>query len=352
FYNPIKFDISFSDLDDKFESESHLASTVIQAYYLLQLEDSEQKLSYPQALIKQLVNNNQIEYSSDSDFEITLSNNENFYIFNSEELKTKNDGYDLRLILYHEIIHGLGIKSEGISYPKYLESAYTNVNPSEYTTFTGMKSYLIMFFEPTIYDSYLFNNGVSESYSLAKKMLPMVKKFPEITEKIGKDQNQNLYSFTEIIKEVVETNDTILNESHDAYDMVTNEGLFFKGNNYEIPLHVVPHEFENGVSISHTKHYDNEVEGDKVLLDWRIPKGILLTERPSNTTVSTTGMENVGAEIMGPEIMDMLNTIGWPTINSNSGQNNYKVEKAVNIFLLVHESSSAISIPLFPLFNI
>lgn len=80
FYNPINFDINFSELEDKFESESHLASTLIEAYYLLNFENSTQKLSYPQTLVKQLVGNNKIQFTSDSDFTITLSNNESSYI--------------------------------------------------------------------------------------------------------------------------------------------------------------------------------------------------------------------------------------------------------------------------------
>ncbi|ORX57103.1 hypothetical protein BCR36DRAFT_319134 [Piromyces finnis] len=336
FYNPIKFSIKFSELDDKFESESHLASTFIEAYYLLKFENSSKKLSYPQALVKQLVNNNQIEYRSDIDFEIILSNNEKYYIINPNELKDKSNGYDLRLILYHEIIHGLGIKSEAISYPKYLES-YENVNSSDFTTYTGDNSYLMILFEPTVYDSYLYNKAISD-YSIADEMLPMVEKFPEITEKIGKDQKQNLFSFSRIMSEVVETNTTVLNKAHNAYDMVTNEGLFFKGKLYDIPLHVVEHDFVTGVSITHTKHYNNEIEGDKVLLDWCISKGTLLTE---------------AKDIMGPEIMDMLNTIGWSTINEDHSPNdNYTVGNPDNIFSLVKSDSSAFSIPLLPLFNI
>ena len=79
FYNPVKFQINFSELDNKFESESHLASTEIFAYYCLSKNDSKVKYSYPQALVKQLITNTSIDYG-DYDFIVTLSENESSYI--------------------------------------------------------------------------------------------------------------------------------------------------------------------------------------------------------------------------------------------------------------------------------
>jgi len=337
--NPINFQIKFADPDDKFESEKILADTFISAYYCLRLEEDGTKYNYPQALVKQFLTDKEIQYT-EFDFVITLSQNENSYILNASELQTKNKGYDLKLILYHEIMHGLGIKSEANSFPNYLETTY-GVNPEEYTTYINDDSYLWIMMEPTIYDSFIRNEAVSR-YSLAEEMSPLVDKFPELQERIGKleKQQQVLYTLTNIIGEVVETNATVLNGAWRAYGMVTQKGLYFKGNNYDIPLHVAEHSFESGVSLTHTRHYENAVEGDKILLDWSIPNGKLLIDNTATTN-----------NIMGEEILDMLDSIGWLTVNENN-QAKYTVEESINIFSLFKSEGYSISIPIVTIFNI
>jgi len=347
FYNPVKFQINFSELDNKFESESHLASTEIFAYYCLSKNDSKVKYSYPQALVKQLITNTSMEYG-DYDFIVTLSQNESSYIMNTSELALKSKGYDLKLILYHEIIHGLGIKSEATGYPNYLLT-YEGVIPSDYTPFVNEKAYLITMLEPTVYDSFVYNESIVDE-SLGEELQPMAERLPIIRDKIGQipNQSQNLYALTSIISEEIESNFTVVSKAINGYRMVTNEGLYFKGQSYNIPLHVFENDFETGISISHTKHYDNEIEGDKVLLDWCIPNGKLLTDEATLSKINKNYQQQ--ASIMGPEIMDMLHTIGWSTID-DTDQKNYTIEESANIFSLVNDSSATVSISFVTFYN-
>ncbi|ORX78681.1 hypothetical protein BCR32DRAFT_294892 [Anaeromyces robustus] len=351
-YNPIKFNIIFHDINDTsgscqqtFESDTHLASTFINAYYLLNSENSDKKCNYPQALAKQFLTDYQLDLK-DFDFTITLSQNENFYITNNNEINTKPDGYDLKLILYHEIIHGLGIKSEAISYQEYLKT--NSVNPKDYTYYTDNQSYLFIMTEPTIYDTFIRNDYISEK-SLAEEMQPMVNKLPSLQQKMGEYEKANVINFTTLMNKEVEMNNTILNGAYRALNIVIQEGLYFKGNHYNIPLQVFVNEFQLGVSISHTAHHVNEIEnttevGDNILLDWKIPSGKLITD----TQPSTNELDNsTNSSFMGPKILDMLNTIGWQTLNSTD-QPKYNVNESVNIFADISNDSylfSSFSIP-------
>lgn len=325
FYNPVKFKVNFSPLDSTFESETHLGITEISAYHYLSAEDSPIKYNYPQSLVRQFITNDKIPYT-DCDFVVTLSEDESSYIVNAGELANKSDGYDLKLVLYHEILHGLGIKSEATGYPNYLLS-YNNVQPSDYTSFVDDRSYLIIFIEPTIYDSFIYNDNFINR-SLGEELQPMAERLPIIRDKLGSIKNE-LYALTNVINEVIERNFTVLTGAMYGYQMVTHEGLYFKGQSHRIPLHVIENKFEPGVSISHTKHYDNEVEGDKILLDWKIPSGKILADSNMVDKKQPSG-------IMGPEITDMLHSLGWPTIDDMQ-QKKFKVEESVEIFSLLND---------------
>jgi len=341
-YNPIKFSIIFDDIDDNsgscqktFESDTHLASTFIAAYYLLNSEDSNKKCNYPQALAKQFLTDYQLQLK-EYDFIITLSHNEDYYITNPDEIDTKPKGYDLKLILYHEIIHGLGIKSEAISYQDYLEA--NSVNPGDYTYYIGDQSYLFIMTEPTIYDTFIRNNNISND-SLAGEMQPMVDKLPSLQKKITEYAEPSVINFTTLMNKEVETNETVLNGAWRALNIVTKEGLYFRGKEYNIPLQVFEDDFQLGVSISHTEHCTNETEigiGDNILLDWKIPAGKLITNTQTNELNSPNN------SFMGPKILDMLNTIGWRTLN-DTNQPKYIVNESVNIFAYISDASNSFS---------
>eukprot|EP00833_Pecoramyces_ruminatium_P017200 jgi/Orpsp1_1/1191232/evm.model.d7180000084286.1 len=79
FYNPINFKIDFKKLKNDFENETTLASTSIDVYYYLSLENSNIKCNYPQALVKQFITNGKIQYT-EPDFTISFSTDESYYI--------------------------------------------------------------------------------------------------------------------------------------------------------------------------------------------------------------------------------------------------------------------------------
>jgi len=342
FYNPINFKIDFKNLKNDFENETTLASTSIDVYYYLRLENSDIKCNYPQALVKQFITNEQIKYS-EPDFTISFSTDECYYIENAGELSIKNKGYDLKLILYHEIIHGMGIKTEVTSIENYLRD--NEVVPSEFTNFVGENSYLVILREPTIYDNFVRNDNISNK-TLAEELSPLVEVFPEIKRKIEeyrKGEHATVINYTKTMNEVVETNSTVVSSAMHAYGMVSHDGLYFKGKANNIPLQTFENDLENGVSIIHTKHQDhgNNFESDQYLLDWKIPKGQLICVNNAHTH-----------NILGPEILDMLNTIGWPTVN-DSEQHKYIIEDSIDsIFTLRSSGSSSLPIPLFSIFNI
>ncbi|KAG4097475.1 hypothetical protein H8356DRAFT_1041013 [Neocallimastix lanati (nom. inval.)] len=337
FYNPVKFKIEFRNLKNDFENETTLASTSIDVYYYLRLESSNIKCNYPQSLVKQFITNGQINYV-EHDFTISFSTNEDYYIENMNELTTKRQGYDLKLILYHEIIHGLGIKTEITSIENYLKE--NEVNPSEFTNFVGENSYMVILREPTIYDNFVRNENISYN-TLAEELGPFVEAFPKIKNKLeeyGSDRT-TILDYTKTMNEIVESNITVVNAAMQAYGMVSHDGLYFKGKLNNIPLQTFENDFENGVSIIHTKHCENTLESDKYLLDWKIPNGKIICN--ANNT----------SGIMGPEILDMLNTIGWPTVN-DSEQQKYIIEESIDSIFSLHSNSSSLSIPFFSIFNI
>jgi len=341
FYNPVNFKIDFTNLNNDFENETTLASTAIDVYYYLRMENSDIKCNYPQALVKQFLTNGQINYT-EPDFTISFSTNEDYYIENVNEIPIKSHGYDLKLILYHEIIHGLGIKTEVTSIENYLRD--NEVNPSEFTNFVGENSYLVILREPTIYDNFVRNEKISY-LTLADELRPLVDVFPQIKNKLeeyGKGEHSTILDYTKTMNEIVEANVTVVNAAMQAYGMVSHDGLYFKGKSNDIPLQTFENDLETGVSIIHTKHCDNTLESDKYLLDWKIPNGQI---------ICTTNNAHNHNSIMGPEILDMLNTIGWPTVN-DSVQHKYIIEDSIDSIFSLRSNSSSISIPTFSLFNI
>jgi hypothetical protein len=339
FYNPVNFKIDFKNLKNDFENETTLASTAIDVYYYLRMENSEIKCNYPQALVKQFLTNGVINYK-EPDFTISFSTDEDYYIENVNEIPIKNHGYDLKLILYHEIIHGLGIKTEVTSIENYLRD--NEVNPSEFTNFVGENSYLVILREPTVYDNFVRNEKISY-LTLADELRPFVDVFPQIKSKLeeyGKGEHSTILDYTKTMNEIVEANVTIVNAAMQAYGMVTHDGLYFKGKSNDIPLQTFENDLETGVSIIHTKHCDNTLESDKYLLDWKIPNSQIICTNDAHTN-----------GIMGPEILDMLNTIGWPTVN-DSVQHKYILENSIDSIFSLRSNSSSISIPTFSLFNI
>lgn len=240
--------------------------------------------------------------------------------------------------------------------PNYIKSYY-NVDPSYYTDYIGSNSYLILDSEPTIFDKYINNYNISNK-TLDQELLPLKQALPKFQTKIGQLKNKNLFELSKIFNELIETNDTVLSGAWTAFRIVSNYGLQFHTKNDEyVPLKVTEGEYTDGVSLVHIKTEldgsesanSEEIENikklktDDFLMGWSIEPNVSLS---SILMANTTNTKN----ILGPKLLNMLNSLGWPTKENPIQQSLIAAKSVDSIFSLLEypeTTSNAYSIPNF-----
>lgn len=233
---------------------------------------------------------------------------------------------------------------------------------------------MILESEPTIYDSFIYNEYITQQ-SLAEELEPLIEHLPMIQSRIGELENQNLYELIKIFNEIIEKNDTVLNSTWHSYLMVSRTGLHFKGiNNIQVPLKVVESEYKEGVSLVHIDQNINtnikNKYNDDFLMGWNMTPCVKLEDiiklnnnedfveiHNSNLSLNSTStisfpsstksskntnnitVMNETRHIIGPKLLNMLTSIGWPTVE-NPAQKKYTVANSINsIFSLVESNS-------------
>lgn len=248
------------------------------------------RYNYPQALLKQLNTDMNLPFS-ETDIVASFNSDQKFY-FKEDGGKIQSNQVDFEFVAIHELTHGLGFGSGLLEYssvfngakPGYLAPIISGADDPSATTqtiFTEMQPL-------DIFDFFISGNGKN-----FKDFAKDIASFPR--------QNSNLFNFLN----AYENSGIPFLASQKAYETATSGSLVFKTvSGLTINL-FSSGRFSQGSSISHLSG-NNSASLDFLMVPALGPGAAL------DDIIKSVG----GKGVYGPQILAIMESIGWPTVNS------------------------------------
>jgi hypothetical protein len=235
---------------------------------------------YPQSLVKQL-NIASIQFSN-FDIWTSINSNQNWY-FKDQRTPMTPDQFDFEFIVIHELLHGLGFKSNLMYSGSLRRLRFTNtradylVPPASYNPTTREMS----FAKSSPYDA-LINNGNSTFEALQDQLS-------------FKFRTNDYATFFRQFEASLQ-----LAAAEQMYSVATSDGVFITlPSNQSVLLHTTEN-FTQGTSLSHVA-FEYTTLPDFVMIPSGIP-GFYLDYLIRGSQ---------GTSVLGPRILSILQVIGW-----------------------------------------
>jgi hypothetical protein len=250
------------------------------------VDDGTQLLMYPQALIKQLQTDKQLEYSS-GDIIAEFNSDQPFFFRENGADRPTSAQYDFEFVASHEMTHGLGFKTGFLDYSKVFNRPVKYLAPliagllDESSTLSTKFSTL----QPIdIFDSFVVGSAGEKMKDLGKT----IESFP----KQSKNLNDMIVGY--------EASESPFTASKKAYQ-VAIKPTTFKANDVDVKL-FSPSSYAQGSSGSHV--IESSISTDDFLMVPSLSNGVYLDDVMKNLNTSV---------IYGRGIKAVMEKIGWPT---------------------------------------